>query len=118
MNHNSNQQKFFQLLGLAMRARSILTGDGTCLQAIRQGQAKAAILAEDAGPNTFKKYHDKCRSYQVPLVVMGDKDTLGQALGKEQRAVIVVTQDGFANRLLELARENNGGDGFDENASL
>jgi ribosomal protein L7Ae-like RNA K-turn-binding protein len=109
---------FYQLLGLAMRARALVTGDGTCLIAIRSGQAKLAIIASDASSNTTKKYKDKCLYYKVPLLQLGTKERLGKMLGKPERAVIVVTADGFAKRLHEIAREINGGDGFDENASI
>jgi ribosomal protein L7Ae-like RNA K-turn-binding protein len=114
----ANWVKFYQMLGLAMRARALVTGDEACLVAIRSGTAKLTILAGDAGPNTTKKYKDKCTFYHVPILQVGSKERLGAMIGKRERAVIVVTQDGFARRLQELAREINGGDGFDKNASV
>lgn len=44
-----------QMLGLAMRARKLITGEELVVKAIRQGQVKLVILASDASANTRKK---------------------------------------------------------------
>src|ERR1700730_13260120 len=95
---NQKLHSFLQFLGLAMRARAVLTGDDVCIRAIRSGQAKLAFVAKDAGVNTAKKYKDKCMFYNVPLLSLFDKKTLGEGLGKVERTVVVVTNDGFAKR--------------------
>lgn len=102
--------RLLNMLGLAMRARAVVTGDEACLARVRSGQAKLAILAVDAGPNTKKKYRDKCRTYRVPVVEIGSKAELGRALGKFERAVVVVVNQGFAERILQLSREQIGGE--------
>ncbi|AMA72706.1 MULTISPECIES: YlxQ family RNA-binding protein [Aneurinibacillus] len=97
--------KVEQMLGLAQRARKIITGEEFVIKAIRQGQVRLVILAEDASPNTRKKVMDKCSSYHVPCETYGDRCTLGAALGKEQRVVIGVTDVGFAARLTQLIHQ-------------
>jgi ribosomal protein L7Ae-like RNA K-turn-binding protein len=72
MNH-----RFFSNLGLAMRAGKLATGEEAVLNAIRSGDAKLVILAEDASENTRKKYNDKCNSYEVPLLTIGNREQLG-----------------------------------------
>ncbi len=98
------------LLGLAMSAGGVVTGDEACMARIRSGKALLTVVAEDAGPNTKKKYQDKCRSYQVPIVEFAAKLELGKALGKEERAVIVIINKGFADRIAQLLREQIGGE--------
>ncbi len=93
-----------------MRAGAVVTGDEACLARIRAGKAALTVVAQDAGPNTKKKYRDKCRTYQVPLVEIGTKQELGRALGKIERAVAVVVNQGFAGRILQLSREQIGGE--------
>jgi ribosomal protein L7Ae-like RNA K-turn-binding protein len=91
-----------QMLGLAMRARKLITGEELVVKAIRQGQVKLVILASDASANTRKKITDKCGSYEVPWAAYGDRISLGAALGKEQRVVIGITDMGFAQKLKQL----------------
>lgn len=46
--------KFLQLLGLAMRAGKVVSGEELVIREIRSGKAQLVILAEDA-----KKKHGK-----------------------------------------------------------
>lgn len=93
---------FFQLLGLAQRARKLTSGEELVLQAVRDGQAKLVILATDAGKNTAKKITDKCHSYEVPLLEVGTRVELGTAIGKGERVVMAVTDEGFCQKLRGL----------------
>ncbi|GKS09982.1 YlxQ family RNA-binding protein [Paenibacillus chitinolyticus] len=92
-------KNYFSNLGLAMRAGKLVTGEESVLKAIRSGEAKLVILAEDAADNTSKKFQDKCRSYDVPLLVLGNREELGSSIGKEARVTIAVVDDGFARML-------------------
>ncbi|WP_411346149.1 YlxQ family RNA-binding protein [Paenibacillus sp. WLX1005] len=87
------------LLGLAMRAGKVLSGDELVLKAIRSREAALVILAGDASANTQKKFRDKCSSYQIPLLVGYDRDSLGTSIGKEGRVIIALTDQGFAGLL-------------------
>jgi ribosomal protein L7Ae-like RNA K-turn-binding protein len=102
--------RLLNMLGLAMRAGGVVTGDEACMARVRSGKALLTLVAQDAGPNTKKKYRDKCRSYNVPLIEVGSKAELGRALGKIERAVAVIVNKGFAERILQLSREQIGGE--------
>jgi ribosomal protein L7Ae-like RNA K-turn-binding protein len=91
--------KFMSYLGLAMRAGKLITGDEGVLKAVRSGEAKLVVMAEDASPNMQKKYRDKCGSYQVPLIERGSRFELGASIGKAERVLIAVTDSGFAQML-------------------
>ncbi|GIP36855.1 50S ribosomal protein L7ae [Paenibacillus sp. J31TS4] len=97
--------KFFSNLGLALRAGKLVTGDDTVLDAIRSGKAKLAIMATDASDNTTKKFRDKCTSYHVPLMQYGTREELGASVGKAERVIMAVTDDGFA-KLLRKCQAN------------
>ncbi|CAM4318866.1 ribosomal protein ylxQ [Paenibacillus macerans] len=84
-------------LGLAMRAGKLVTGDEVVLKAIRSAEAKLVIVAGDASANTQKKYRDKCGTYKVPLMVGFDRDMLGSSVGKPERVVLALTDQGFAD---------------------
>ncbi|MFJ7729031.1 YlxQ family RNA-binding protein [Neobacillus sp. NPDC097160] len=98
MKHN----QWMSLLGLANRARKIISGEELAVKEIRNGKAKLVLLAADASANTTKKITDKCTSYQVPLKMVENRYLLGQAIGKEARVVVAVMDDGFAKKLVTL----------------
>jgi len=96
---NPMNHKFYSNLGLAMRAGKLVTGEESVLKAIRSGEAKLVLLAEDASAGTRKKMNDKCASYDVPLIECGNREMLGGSIGKEARVIVAVLDNGFANML-------------------
>ncbi len=93
------KNKAFGTLGLAMKSGNVASGEFMTEQAIRSGEAKLVIVAEDASDNTKKKFRNSCHYYQVPLAIVGDKETLGNAIGKEFRASLAVLDQGFASSI-------------------
>jgi ribosomal protein L7Ae-like RNA K-turn-binding protein len=97
-----NTNQWMSLLGLANRARKIISGEELSVKEIRGGKAKLVLLSADASANTTKKITDKCKSYEVPYKLVEDRHLLGQAIGKEARVVVAVLDDGFAKKLMTL----------------
>jgi ribosomal protein L7Ae-like RNA K-turn-binding protein len=95
-------KQWASFLGLANRARKIISGEELVVKEIRSGKAKLVLLAEDASVNTAKKIQDKCLSYNVPLRKVTDRYTLGHAIGKDARVVVAVTDEGFAKKLMAM----------------
>ena len=54
------QNRWMSLLGLANRARKIISGEELVIKEVRKGRAKLVILSRDASENTSKKITDKC----------------------------------------------------------
>ncbi len=94
--------KVAQMLGLAMRARKLITGEELVVGAVRGGQAKLVLLATDASANTVKKVTDKCRHYQVPCYPVADRYELGRAIGKDARVTLAVTDRKLAESIQHL----------------
>ena len=86
-------------MGLAMKAGLLTSGEFMCEHAIRDGSARLIIIADDASPGTKKKFSDSCAYYSVPMICISDKETLGAALGKKERASIAILDDGFADKI-------------------
>lgn len=104
-----NETKIFQLLGLATRARMIITGEELVIRDIQAKNAKLVIVSNDASANTSKKITDKCTFYNVEKHVFGSREDLGHAIGKDSRVVLGITDAGFAKKLSELLNEYNRG---------
>ena len=43
-----------------------------------------------------------CDKYKIPLVVFGNIETNSHAIGKKNRAIIGICDEGLANKFLEL----------------
>ena len=97
-----NGQKWISLVGLANRAGKIISGEELSVKEIRNGKAKLVLLSADASANTTKKITDKCKSYQVPVKIVGNREILGHAIGKDARVVISILDSGFAKKMLSL----------------
>ncbi|GIO10902.1 50S ribosomal protein L7ae [Cohnella xylanilytica] len=91
--------KALSRLGLAMRAGKLVSGEELVLKAIRSGEAKLVLLAEDASEGTRKKVADKCGSYGVELLIGFTRFELGGAAGKPERVLFAVTDRGFADMI-------------------
>lgn len=100
-----NTQAVVQLLGLATRARKVISGEELVVKEIRSGNAKIVLLANDASKNSSKKIQDKCTYYNVEYHVFGDRYDLGHATGKEARVALAITDKGFASKLSDLLNE-------------
>lgn len=93
--------KILSLLGLAMRSGNITSGEFAAREAVRNKTASLVIVASDASDNTKKMFRNQCEHYQVPFYCWGLKEELGHAIGKEFRASIAVTDQGFSDALLK-----------------
>ncbi|MFS0574186.1 YlxQ family RNA-binding protein [Sporosarcina sp. 179-K 3D1 HS] len=110
-----SSKQLFQMLGMAARARKIITGEELVVREVRSGNAHLVIISEDASKNTMKKINDKCNSYNVEKHVYGTREELGHAIGKESRVVLALTDAGFAGKVSGLLNELNRGWANDEN---
>ena len=91
---------FLSLLGLASRARKIVTGE-TLIKKIRTNAIYLVIIASDASDNTKKKFIDKCTSYNVDYIVTSSREELSSAIGKNNRVALGIQDAGFAKSLKE-----------------
>ncbi len=94
-----DSNKIYSLLGLCMRAGKLKSGEFSVLDAIRKHTAEIVIISEDASDNTKKQFNDKCSYYKVPIILFGNKERLGHAIGKDVRTSLAITDKGFAQSL-------------------
>ena len=99
--------KILSLIGLATKAGRCVSGEFMTERETKCGRATLVIVAEDSSDNTKKSFSNMCAYYHVPMIVFADKETLGHAIGKQFRASVAVTQDGFAKAILKLTESDN-----------
>ncbi|PGS47166.1 YlxQ family RNA-binding protein [Bacillus sp. AFS041924] len=90
------------LLGLAARARKVVSGEELVVKEVQQKRAKLVILSKDASDLTAKKIKDKTTYYNTPLCYVETRYELGHAIGKDARVVVAITDQGFATKLQTL----------------
>ncbi|MBU9720361.1 MULTISPECIES: YlxQ family RNA-binding protein [Bacillaceae] len=93
---------WLNLLGLVYRAKKLVTGEELVIKAIQHKKVYLVIVSEDASDNTKKKVLNKCEFYQIPVVVKGDRTSIGNAIGKAERVVIGIEDPGFATKLRSI----------------
>jgi ribosomal protein L7Ae-like RNA K-turn-binding protein len=98
----NDREKTLSHLGLALRAGKLASGDEGVLKAVRSGTAKIVFVASDASDNAKKKYKDKCVFYGVPFSEEFERRELGHSIGKAERVVVAVTDEGLS----ELVRKS------------
>ena len=98
----NNMQKIHSLLGIAMRAGKLVSGeDGTMID-LKKEKLNLVIVAEDASNNTKKLFKDKSSFRHVNCIELSTKSDLGISIGKDSRAVIGIKDIGFANKIIQL----------------
>ena len=90
-----------RLLGLAKRAGAVVSGVGSVRRAVREGEALLILMAEDASSVQMNKIRTTKDEESIPRVTLGDRATLGAAVGRSKLSAVAVTQSSFADRLVE-----------------
>lgn len=91
--------KIYNLIGLAMRARKIVSGE-ELMDAIRKKKVSLVILCEDASENTKKRYTDKCSFYEIDLITVDSSLKLNHAIGKSNRMAVGILDEGFKKSIM------------------
>ncbi len=97
------------LLGLARRAGQVAGGTEAVRQAVRDGRVALVIMATDASETQLDKIRSTIHNRTIPQVYLGDRNTLGSAIGSAPLAAVAVTSASLAGRLLEELGAVNAG---------
>ena len=94
-----------RLLGLAHRAGAVAPGTDAVRRAIREGEAHLVLMAGDASSVQLDKVRSTLKNRTIPQAVLGDRNTLGAAVGLAPLSAVAVTNASLADQLVaELER--------------
>lgn len=93
---------YLSTLGLAARARKIVTGEELIIKNIQKNRVKLVLLANDISERTKKTLTNKCDYYEVPYIEVDNRERLGQAIGKNERVAVAIIDQGFAKKIASL----------------
>lgn len=95
--------KFF---GLIRRAGKLEVGDMAVTSALHNRKAKAVLMASDSGGNTIKKIESVSSEHHIPVVITPwKKEVFSHAIGRDNVAVVGITDLGFAAAMLQKLSE-------------
>ncbi len=93
------EAEVFRLLGLARRAGAVAPGTDAARRAARAGEARLILMAGDASPAQLDKIRRLVENRSIPRAVLGDRATLGAAVGAGPVSAVAVTVATFAEEL-------------------
>ena len=76
------------LLSLCQRAGKMKTGEDTVEKAIQK-----------------KKFTNKCKHYDVPILITSTKDILSSIIGKDNRSTFAIIDENFANKIHSMLEQ-------------
>lgn len=96
------------LLGLAQRAGKLTSGDDAVRRRLGKSRDQLLVIAQDASPRT-KEVIPVAENAGCQVIQFATKNELGAALGKPDRAVLLVEDRGFIERALVLVGDREQG---------
>ena len=102
---------FFSLVGIALKGRNAVVGRERVREAVHRRRAVRVIMAQDAGDALAGEISNLCRAEKTPLTRFGGKAEMGRALGRQEVAVVALTDRGLAEALLASIEEQTTVDG-------
>lgn len=108
--------KIYSMISLAKKAGKVVAGSDACESALQSGKLKLLIVSGDASKGTRKNFDDACRYRNIPIKIFGDRNNLGNFIGRDQIVILGITDKGFSNTIMKLIDEslNIGGNGYSE----
>ncbi|MBO4900885.1 MAG: ribosomal L7Ae/L30e/S12e/Gadd45 family protein [Lachnospiraceae bacterium] len=103
----SRPDRVLSLLGLAMKAGKVVSGETSTESAVKSLQAYLVVVAEDASENTRKHFTDMCNYRDIPIVTYSTREELGRAIGKDYRSNLAVTDEGLSGSIIKAMETLN-----------
>ena len=100
-------KKLLGAVGLAARARKLISGSEMCVETMRAGKGKLLIIASDVSENTRNKLVKTALFHKTPYMLADiDKAQLSNAAGKlSDSAAIIMMDEGFVKIIEKLGAE-------------
>ncbi len=90
------------MLGFAQKSGNLLAGNELVAKNLDNYRVKLVLIGSDVSDKSIVKITNKCLRLNIPFYRNMTVDQLSQAIGKHNRTVIGVLDDGFAERIIDL----------------
>lgn len=99
--------KILGLIGLSARARKVCFGADSVEIDLKKKKVHLIIVAENASERTKSKFQKLSEEYNVPILIIGEIESLSKSIGKSNKAIIGIEELNLAK---EIQKINNGGE--------
>lgn len=96
------EEKILNLLSIATKARKTTSGMTLTVEAVKKNEAKLLLLANDASAETKKDAHILAEKNSLDIYEILNKNALGCIIGKDERAVVAILDEGFAQAFRKI----------------
>lgn len=103
-------RKLLSMLSLCQKAGKLISGELSVEKAVQSGIVFYIIVPEDASTNTIEKFKNKTDYYEIDYVVFGEKEILSSTIGKVNRTVFAIADEGFSVKIkeyIDAIQDNN-----------
>ena len=92
-------EKKYTMLGFAQKAGKLASGENTVEAKLKEKGASLVVVAEDAPEHTKERMKNLADRYRVDFMIFGEKNRLGQSIGKSPRNVVLISDKNFATQI-------------------
>lgn len=104
--------KALGLLGISAKAGKVISGTDIVLEYIKKKKVKLIIIANDCSLKTKNNINQIADKNKIPIKEFGTIEENSKAIGKNNRAVIGITDNKLA---IAILNKISGGEEFGEN---
>lgn len=95
----TDSDRVLSYLGLAQKSGQMVAGFNAVAAAIGKGRIKLVVMAGDISEHTAEKVERFCLRGQIPCFYLADRNKVGKAIGRDNRAVLGITSRELASAL-------------------
>ena len=103
------RRKALGLLGLGVRGRLVVVGVEQARAAVQRGNGVLALVAKDASHNSLNKIVPMLKAKRIAMTEAFGAAELGDAVGRETTAVVVITDRQLAEGVRKLVESSPSG---------
>jgi ribosomal protein L7Ae-like RNA K-turn-binding protein len=96
------RERIFRLLGLGVRSRGVVVGVEQVREAAKKNKVVFAVVATDASANSLDKVVPLLNARRVRFIEVPSAAELGMAVGRNQTAVVGVTDRALGKGIRDL----------------
>lgn len=96
---SASQRQIRSLLSLAQRAGKVVPGHTRVEWSLRQEEGELLLLAQDASVSVQRKFRRRLGDTDIPVYETIPKVDLGSCIGCAETSVILITDEGFAQKI-------------------
>lgn len=97
-------EPIYRMLGLCMKAGRLLSGNEQVSEGLKKAKTPKSMLlliTEDSSQRTKDEYQRAAERAHISCRIFGEKERLGQALGKGVRTAALITDKGFGQAIMK-----------------